>query len=107
MPTYEYKCEKCGVFEISQRITEDALRTCPTCNGGVERLISASAFHLKGGGWYKTDYAAGPSATGSGSAGAAPAETSSSTETKSEPAKTEVAAPAASPAPTPTTSGES
>jgi len=57
MPTYEYSCEKCGLFEFVQKITENALTTCPTCSAPVKRLISATAFHLKGTGWYKTDYA--------------------------------------------------
>ncbi len=56
MPIYEYKCDKCGVFEVTQRITEDPLRRCPTCKGKVERLLSASSFILKGSGWYATDY---------------------------------------------------
>ena len=103
MPTYEYKCQKCGLFEVSQRITEDALKTCPTCGGAVERLISATAFHLKGGGWYKTDYASGGSSS-------APASTETKTggETKAEPAKTDTPAPAPTPPAStpPTTSSE-
>ena len=57
MPIYEYSCDKCGVFEITQRITEDALTKCPTCKRKVQRLISNTSFQLKGGGWYVTDYA--------------------------------------------------
>ena len=57
MPIYEYKCAKCGVFEVTQRITENALKKCPTCKSKVERIISATSFVLKGSGWYVTDYA--------------------------------------------------
>ncbi len=57
MPIYEYRCDRCGVFEVTQRITEPALSDCPTCNGTVARLISATSFQLKGSGWYVTDYA--------------------------------------------------
>ena len=57
MPIYEYKCPKCGVFELVQRITEPALKKCPTCKGKVERLMSRTSFVLKGSGWYATDYA--------------------------------------------------
>jgi putative FmdB family regulatory protein len=57
MPIYEYKCDKCGVFEVTQRITEKALKKCPTCKGKVERIISNTSFVLKGSGWYVTDYA--------------------------------------------------
>lgn len=62
MPTYEYRCEKCGhEFEKVQRITAKPIRTCPKCRGKVQRLLGASGFILKGGGWYKTDYASGSS----------------------------------------------
>jgi putative FmdB family regulatory protein len=57
MPIYEYKCKNCGVFEVTQRITETPLTTCPTCEGDVSRLISLTSFVLKGSGWYVTDYA--------------------------------------------------
>lgn len=56
MPVYEYACKKCGNFEIMQRISENPLKRCPTCGGKVNKLISLSAFHLKGSGWYATDY---------------------------------------------------
>ena len=57
MPIYEYKCPKCGTFELMQRITDTPLRKCPTCKGRVERLVSRTSFVLKGSGWYATDYA--------------------------------------------------
>jgi putative FmdB family regulatory protein len=57
MPIYEYRCEKCGVFEETQRITDPPLDRCPTCRRKVRRLISNTSFQLKGGGWYVTDYA--------------------------------------------------
>jgi len=58
MPIYEYECQKCGVMEIEQRITADRLLKCPKCKSKkFEKLISLSAFHLKGSGWYTTDYA--------------------------------------------------
>lgn len=56
MPIYEYNCKRCGDFEITQRISEDPLKKCPTCGTKVTKLISTSAFHLKGSGWYVTDY---------------------------------------------------
>ncbi|MGB8412101.1 MAG: zinc ribbon domain-containing protein [Candidatus Binatus sp.] len=70
MPIYEYKCNKCGVFEAMQGIKESALKKCPTCNGKVERQMSRGSFILKGSGWYATDYAkkSTPSSTDSDSA---------------------------------------
>ena len=57
MPIYEYQCKKCGEFETTQRITDAPLTRCPTCRGKVTKLISSTSFHLKGSGWYATDYA--------------------------------------------------
>jgi putative FmdB family regulatory protein len=57
MPIYEYKCRRCGDFEVTQRITEKPLSRCPTCKGRVKKLISNTSFQLKGTGWYITDYA--------------------------------------------------
>lgn len=57
MPIYEYKCRRCGNFEVTQRITEKPLSRCPTCKGKVKKLISNTSFQLKGTGWYITDYA--------------------------------------------------
>ena len=65
MPIYEYACPKCGEFEVTQRITEDPLKKCPTCKSKVRKLISNTSFQLKGSGWYATDYAQeGPAGQG-------------------------------------------
>ena len=58
MPIYEYVCNACGnEFEEWQKITDSPVRKCPRCGKRkVERLVSLSAFHLKGSGWYVTDY---------------------------------------------------
>ncbi len=58
MPLYEYHCRKCGKdFEILQKMSEEPKKKCDECGGTLEKLVSQSAFHLKGTGWYKTDYA--------------------------------------------------
>lgn len=58
MPIYEYECDECGhVFEALQSFSEKPLKMCTKCSGKVHKLISQSAFHLKGSGWYVTDYA--------------------------------------------------
>lgn len=56
MPIYEYHCEKCGDFDVMQKITAGPLRKCPTCKSKVKKLMSNTAFQLKGTGWYVTDY---------------------------------------------------
>ena len=59
MPIYEYACDKCHqVEEILQRIGEDSPLSCPRCgaHNSLTKVVSNSAFHLKGGGWYKDLY---------------------------------------------------
>ena len=68
MPIYEYKCNECDhVFEAIQKFSDDPLTECPECKGKVEKLISQSAFHLKGGGWYKDGYSSPSSSSASSS----------------------------------------
>jgi len=58
MPIYEYQCSKCGnVEEAIQRFSDKPLSKCKHCSGRLHKLISHSTFHLKGSGWYVTDYA--------------------------------------------------
>ena len=58
MPLREYHCEACGHrFEIIQKMSDPPIESCPACGGAVHKLQSAPAFHLKGTGWYATDYA--------------------------------------------------
>ncbi len=58
MPTYEYKCPKCGHrFERFQKITEPPEHVCPKCGATARRLISGgSGIVFKGSGFYETDY---------------------------------------------------
>jgi len=108
MPLYEYKCRLCGkTFEVIQKFSDEPLKSHADCGGEVERLISAPAFHLKGTGWYATDYAKsnGKSAAKSEdskseakSDGKSETKSESSTEKKTESkpaASTETKSPAA------------
>jgi putative FmdB family regulatory protein len=85
MPVYEYACEKCGhEFERQQRITEDPVKTCPVCKAKkVRRLISRTAFVLKGGGWYSDLYSSAKPGAESKSEGE-PSTAAASGEAKSE-----------------------
>jgi putative FmdB family regulatory protein len=59
MPTYEYRCENCGVeFEQFQSITAKPLRKCKQCGkNSLKRLIGTGAGVIfKGSGFYETDY---------------------------------------------------
>ena len=99
MPLYEYQCSKCGrVFEVIQKFSDDPLTTHEDCGGKVEKLLSAPAFHLKGSGWYVTDYAKSGSGGESKSSSKTESKSESSTESKTE-SKTETkteSSPAAS-----------
>ena len=58
MPTYDYKCLECNyTFEEYQKMTDEQLQICPSCNGKLKRLIGAGATPIfKGSGFYQTDY---------------------------------------------------
>jgi putative FmdB family regulatory protein len=55
MPTYEYKCECCGIFETKQKMTDPVLQACPQCGATVKRLISPVCVIYKSPGFYITD----------------------------------------------------
>src|SRR5713101_4125645 len=80
MPTYEYRCPKCGTeFETFQKITAKAVAKCPKCGARATRLMSSGAgLVFKGSGFYLTDYGrAGQKAKPSeGEGGSATAEKS-------------------------------
>lgn len=64
MPIYEYQCAACGrVVEKFQKVSDPPLNDCPACGGSLSKIISSCAFHLKGSGWYVTDYAGNRSAS--------------------------------------------
>ncbi len=82
MPTYEYECSKGHQFEVEQSINDAPLQRCKLCRAKVHRLISASHFILKGGGWYADGYGSKKSG-GDAKSGESKSETKS--ESKSEP----------------------
>jgi putative FmdB family regulatory protein len=81
MPIYEYECQKCGErLESLQGLHDPALTECPSCGEPeLKRLMSASGFHLKGGGWYKNDYASKSTKASGDEKGAAGKEAGSAT----------------------------
>ncbi len=58
MPIYEYLCQECQhQLEEMQKFNDAPLTECPQCGQAtLERMLSKSAFHLKGGGWYQDGY---------------------------------------------------
>jgi putative FmdB family regulatory protein len=90
MPLYEYKCASCGkTFEVIQKFADEPLKVHPECGGEVARLFSAPAFHLKGTGWYATDYA-------KKSNGGSDSKSKSDSDSKSDSKPNDDAKPAAS-----------
>jgi putative FmdB family regulatory protein len=56
MPIYEYRCENGHTFEVMQKMTDDPVSTCSTCEAPVQRVFHPVAVHFKGKGFYNTDY---------------------------------------------------
>ncbi len=56
MPLYEYRCDNGHTFEVMQRMSDDPLATCHTCEAPVQRVFHPIAVHFKGSGFYNTDY---------------------------------------------------
>ncbi len=93
MPLYEYECTACHRHtEKIQKFSDPEITTCPHCGGPLQRVISAPAFAMKGGGWYADGYASAKPSAGGDSA--APSDSS----TPATPAATPAPA-AAAPAP--------
>lgn len=88
MPLYEYQCMQCGkIGEVLQKFSEKPLKKCHHCSGKLQKLISHSSFHLKGTGWYVTDYAGksgNTSTTQEKAAKASSTDTSKSKDSKPE-----------------------
>ena len=60
MPTYEYRCTKCGEhLEVVQSFKDAPLTECPQCGGELRKVYSAVGIVLKGSGFYKTDSRSG------------------------------------------------
>ena len=56
MPIYEYRCENGHTFEVMQKMTDDPVSACSTCEAPVQRVFHPVAVHFKGKGFYNTDY---------------------------------------------------
>ncbi len=64
MPVYEYQCQACSnTFELRQKFSDPPASECPGCGGEVKKLISSTAFALKGGGWNAEGYGSSKSAS--------------------------------------------
>ena len=56
MPTYDYRCAKCGEdLEVYQSFSEAPLTRHKGCGGKLAKVLSPAGIVLKGSGFYKTD----------------------------------------------------
>jgi len=88
MPIYEYKCEKGHVFDVIQRMTDEALTECQECGAPAVRVLHPVAVHFKGSGFYNTDYGKkkkGGATNGSSGEGSSESKSSESKSTDSKP----------------------
>jgi putative FmdB family regulatory protein len=56
MPIYEYRCDQGHTFEVMQRMSDEPVEICETCQAPVQRVFHPVAVHFKGSGFYNTDY---------------------------------------------------
>lgn len=88
MPIYEYKCANGHVFDVIQRMSDEALTECQECCAPAERVLHPVAIHFKGSGFHNTDY--GKKKTGASSEGSKESKGSSesgSSDSKSSDSK--------------------
>ncbi|MGW6912806.1 FmdB family zinc ribbon protein [Kitasatospora sp. NPDC054939] len=101
MPTYQYQCTECGNgLEAVQKFTDEALTTCPDCQGKLRKIFSAVGVVFKGSGFYRTDSrSSSSSSVGSGSSSASSSPSSSSSSSGGTGSSGGSSTPAASSAP--------
>jgi putative FmdB family regulatory protein len=86
LPTYGYRCTKCGhQFEVFQRMSDEPIQTCPNCEGKVTKMLYPSGVVFKGSGYYSTDYrGSGSSGSSNGSGSTTEGKPESKPEAKPE-----------------------
>ena len=100
MPIYEYRCDQGHRFEVTQRMSDEPVERCETCEAPVQRVFHPVAVHFKGSGFYNTDYGTGKRArekeesTSSSDSKGSDSKSDSKTEkkTESKPAESKTAA---------------
>ena len=99
MPTYEYRCAKCGQdLEVHQSFSDKPLTKHADCGGKLAKVLSPAGIVLKGSGFYRTDNASSSrrkaersesSSSSSETSSSSSDSSSSSSKSESKPAKTE------------------
>lgn len=91
VPIYEYLCESCGrIHEVIHKLDERGPSHCRECGSErIAKLVSRSAFQLKGGGWYADLYSSKKKAAPDAGAGKADAATEKKPAEKAPAAQSE------------------
>jgi putative FmdB family regulatory protein len=100
MPIYEYKCANGHVFDVIQKMSDEALSECQECGAPAERVLHPVAIHFKGSGFHNTDYGkkktgANGSSEGSSSEGSSSESSKDSSSSKTSESKSGDSKPAA------------
>ncbi|MFC5640804.1 FmdB family zinc ribbon protein [Kitasatospora cinereorecta] len=97
MPTYQYQCTECGNgLEAVQKFSDDALTTCPDCQGKLRKVFSAVGVVFKGSGFYRTDSRSSSSSSVSSSSSSSSSSASTGSTSSTGSAGSTASAPAAS-----------
>ncbi|UQE75870.1 FmdB family transcriptional regulator [Gordonia sp. PP30] len=86
MPTYSYACTDCdNKFDVQQSFSDDALTTCPQCQGKLRKLFNSVGVVFKGSGFYRTDSRKGSVPSGSSNSSSSSSSSESSSSSSSSP----------------------
>lgn len=97
MPLYEYRCKNCDhQFEIQQAFSDDALTTCPECEGALKKVFSPVGISFKGSGFYKNDSRGSSSSTTPASTSSSEGSSSTSSDSSSSSSSKETASSSSS-----------
>jgi putative FmdB family regulatory protein len=89
MPIYEYRCERGHTFEVMQRMSEDPITNCTTCDATVQRVFHPVAVHFKGSGFYTTDYGSKKRSAASSNSESSSSDSDSGSSSKKDDKKSE------------------
>jgi putative FmdB family regulatory protein len=102
VPTYSYACTECSNrFDAVQAFSDDALTSCPECNGRLRKLFGKVGVVFKGSGFYRTDSRDSTKSSSNGSAKSSESTSSeksgstSSSDSSSSSSNSSTSAPAA------------
>lgn len=83
MPTYTYRCTKCGEeYEVFQSMSDPPLKRCKKCRSALKRTFHPVGIVLKGSGFHRNDYRSKPAPKERSSDSGSESSSSSSSSSK-------------------------